>query len=200
MPLLSDEIKYSIQETIRRVGIGSIVKLVLIIALFLWWIWPENEPLTPAQSKSAQMRPDPAPPASEVTQEDLRPLMTSAQSSFYWKSFMWMMEHGKDLTSRNFNSKVLFTRYIKDTAFKAENGLSCHPYSEVITMTGKSNIRKGIACKIGFGSWCRQPLGEKAECRRATPQGGLDVIGQDYSLSMHNMKLDWNNKLSQFGF
>jgi hypothetical protein len=198
MPFFSPETKYSLQETFRRVGIGSIVKLVLILGLFLWWIWPEEPPLT--QPQTVQIKPDPIPPAAEVTQQDLRPLMTATQSSFYWKSFIWMMEHGKVLTSRNFEGKALFTRYIKDEAFNAENGLSCSPYSEAIIMAGKLNIRKGIACKIGMGSWCRQPMDEKAECRRTTPQGGLDVISNDYSMGMHNMKLEWNNKLSQFGF
>lgn len=203
MKFFSEETQYVIRETIRRVGITNILKFVVILSFIFWLLWPEDQLQKQHNTQSTQKEnavEEPAVPTSQPTAQDLRPLMTSSQSSYYWKSFIWMMEHGKDLTPRSFGIDTFFARYIKDAPFKGENGLNCHPYSEIIMMAGKSNARRGIACHIAAGSWCRQPEGERAECRHVTANGGLETISNDYSIEMHNLKLEWNNKLSQFGF
>jgi hypothetical protein len=127
--------------------------------------------------------------------------MTATQSHFYWKSFVWMMEFGKIRTARSFASNTLVMRYIKEDAFTAENGRKCIPFSEQIILAGSANTRKGIACQIAQGSWCRQYVGEdKAQCRRATPKGEFEILGADTAIEIQNLKMDWNNKLSSFGF
>lgn len=199
MKLLSPENAFILRETVNRIGIGAIIKVCVMVCLVGYWLWPEVQPLTPTTEVKHAM-PDPSPPPASASEDDLRERMTANQSRFYWSSFIWMMEHGKPLAPRSFDGKVLFVSYLADAPFVAENKLNCRPYSERIIIADRANTRQGLACNIGQGSWCRQPIGERAECRRTAPDGTLSTIQTDYSLSLQNMKVDWNRNLKRVGF
>lgn len=133
---------------------------------------------------------------AKKTNEDVREIMTAEQSSFYWQTFLIMMEHAKPLEHKEYDGNVIQIAYQADAKFKAENGHTCRPYSEKVAMAGRINTRKGIACRKGPGYWCRQPVGETAKCRAPNPSGDFDSTMLDYRITMHNFGIGWDRNLS----
>jgi hypothetical protein len=201
MKLLTPEQRYYLTESLRLLGVRGVIKICIALWLAFWLFWPEAEtapqPLAPAAIEAKKTVPqDPLPPPSTVTKDDLRPQMTAAQSRYYWDSFVWMMEHGKPLAPKAMQANALYVRYLKDAPFKAENGLECQPYSEELSIAGKTNQRQGIGCRKALHHWCRQVVGEKAQCR--LPEGGS--VSTDSDMTLHNLKTDWNRNLYRWSF
>lgn len=195
---LKPETVYSIRETLRNWGVKGIVKILLACAFVLWLFWPEGEEVqykSPPNKRVAVQKPDPLPPEAKMSEEDLRKVLTAEQSGFYWTSFIWMMDNGQELTPKSFDNKVIFVTYLKDKSFQAENGLTCHPYSEKLIIAHKINQRRGIACRLKLDSWCRQPEGEKAICR--LPDASFSA---EADVTLHNLKTGWDRNLLEWGF
>ncbi len=204
---------YQVRETINHIGVGKIILFALILIFGIWLIWPETKKSSvnngeiskyntqpPSNHQSSKTSVDNKLIYNEegavLSDVDLRAIMTSKQSSFYWVSFEWMMQYGKDLQPKNFSNSVMSITYIADKAFQAHN-MTCRPYSEKIVMAGKINIRKGVACKNKSGNWCRQIEGEPAICRNKLDN---NKIITNNSIKWHNLKMGWDRNLAKIPF
>lgn len=179
-------------ETLKRMGPLPFIKGMLIFAGLFYLFKPEV--LQPLVAQAPVATKEVVSPASEAITEDLRANMTSAQSAFYWKSFEWMMAYGPELQPKTLNGGTVFVTYVKDAAFKAENGLTCRPFAEKLIVAGQYNIRKGVGCVRG-NSWCRQMQSEQPQCRSNSPTGFEAEMG----LTLQNMRIDWDRNLNNYG-
>lgn len=191
------KIPYALRENLRLIGLRPFVKWGIILSLAAWFFWPEPEAPEPPVTPQQQALPhEPVPPAATETKEDLRDIMTAGQTSFYWDSFQWMMSQGPELKPASLDGNVVFVSYLKDAAFKTENGLTCRPFSEKLIVAGKFNLRRGIGCQSGADGWCRQMVGEKAQCRSTGPNG----FALDMQTTLTTLRIDWDRNLNRFRF
>lgn len=198
-PMSWEKYRYHIRETVRIVGIRKLLFRFLLVALALYIFLPDfSEP--PPELPAAAVQPEQTVPplTGELSDTDLRKLMTTHQSAFYWTTFQWMMEYGKPLEPRNFNDPVIHLAYLADEKFMSGR-TTCRPYSEKLVLAKKMNIRKGIACRSAQGGWCRQPEGEKAICRIEKP-GGIAGLQVDAEITMHAFKIGWDRNLAKLPF
>jgi len=187
-----DKLKYTVKETARQKGAKWFFWRGLLVLVALWLFWPDMTP--PPQPEKPEVSdatddatlPKPWHQTAEV-ERDLRQILTTTQSSFYWDSFNWMMEYGKPLTPRSFESKILNLLYVMDEGEKADNGMFCRTFREKLVVAGQANTREGLACQRGKADWCKQLKGEKMQCRTQHAQG-LQAL-TDEMLDTHNFEI-----------
>ena len=112
---MNDDLRYRIKETIRLMGWKKILLRFVLFAAVIWFFLPDT--------KSPEDQPDPRPEwqnkvaalKGTPTDEDLRTIMTSRQSSFYWQTLNYMMTRGEALKAKDFNDKVIHVQYLADS-------------------------------------------------------------------------------------
>lgn len=196
-----DDLRYRVTEYVRTVGWKRLLFRLLLVVGVVYLLLPESQPMperfpVPQQQAAPKMKNTPQFPRLEgvASDEDLREQMTTRQSRFYWRSFHWMMSHGKAHEKRDFNDQVISLSYLAGETFTSPSQHVCRPYAEEIIMAGKMNRREGIACRVGEGQWCRQEKGEKPRCR-FVDKGGIAGFKQGWDMQMHNFGIDWNRNM-----
>ena len=205
------QLKYAIKETIKQKGVMWFVWRILMVLSVLWVLWPDAEELSQPVQKVKQQPDSPEKIAQQSwrkapeVQRDLRQIMTTAQSTYYWDSFNWMMEYGDAYVPKSFESKTLnmlfaaeaLTQQVKPTQQPDEKNpgkmkkldvkVPCRIFREKIVIQAQANTRDGVACKRGPSDWCKQLKGEKMHCRTG-PSGGDGLL--DFDMQQFNIKLD----------
>ncbi|MDG1286889.1 MAG: hypothetical protein P8P30_04915 [Rickettsiales bacterium] len=185
-----EKLKYTITETFRLKGWWYFTWRILAVVALVWFFFPEMA-INPASKENASESEQAEPFVAKAwhqtaeTKRDLRAILTTTQSSFYWDSFNWMMEYGKASQPKDFESKILSLLMVMGETAVNEKQQQCRQFREKLMVVGQVNTRTGIACKRGVADWCKQVAGEKMHCRDKQPTG-LDALTGD-ALGSHNL-------------
>ncbi|GEM_PF-3763082 len=187
-----EKLEYTIKETFRLKGWWYFTWRFFVLVGAIWYFWPQTvEPVVRVPEKEEPFVAKEWHQTAE-TDRDLREILTTTQSTFYWDSFNWMMEYGKAAKPKGFESKIIKLLMVMGEAASDEKQGYCRQFREKIVVVGKANTREGIACKRGLADWCKQVAGEKMHCRDQKPTG-LDALTAD----QHNLKTKLNRGLQK---
>ncbi len=192
------QLKYNVVETIGHKGVWYFIWRAALVALIIWWVWPEPDAVI--KHKVADTAVDLADEPKDWHQfaqssQDLRKIITTSQSTFYWESFNWMMEYGVAERPRSFESRVINIRFLMSDIFQTKDKRSCRSFREKMVVAGKANHREGVACKRQIADWCKQVKGEKIKCRSKKSQG-IDSLKDDV-FDAHNLNIKLNRNLQK---
>lgn len=193
------QLKYQITETIKHKGVMWFVWRILAFIVLCWLFWPEPKVDAPIDDKKdvgeheQQGSVEKAWHELPETDRDLRKILTTTQSAFYWDSFNWMMEYGKPMQPKDFESKIINFFFVFGKPFTTKKKVKCQMFREKIVLLGKANNRSGLACKRSLADWCKQIEGEKMQCRDKKPSG-FDALTEDM-FDSHNFKIKLQRNL-----
>lgn len=183
-----DQLKYNVKETIRIKGAWYFLWRIGLAVLIIWWLWPESDPVISHKIKDVAVDLAEDEPREwhniADTPQDLRKIITTTQSVFYWDSFNWMMEYGVAEKPRSFESKILKVRFLMSDIFDGEKKMKCRTFREKLVVTGKANSREGIACKRAGADWCKQIKGERFQCRTQPSDDLIDIDMDHFNIKM----------------
>jgi len=189
-----ERLKYTAKETFRLKGWWYFTWRILAVIVAIWFFWPETvEPVSKAPEQNEPFVAKSWHHQTPEAKRDLREILTTTQSTFYWDSFNWMMEYGKPSQPKDFESKILKLLMIMGEAAPNDKQQHCRQFREKLIVIGKANTREGIACKRGIADWCKQITGEKMHCRDQKPTG-LDALTGD-ALDSHNLDVKFKRGL-----
>lgn len=191
-----EKLKYSAKEHWRQKGWWYFTWRLLVVFVLAMWLWPNTELPAHRDIEDVETTLDDGPKDwhnAPSARRDLRKILTATQSRFYWDSFNWMMEYGKPLKVRNFESHIINLSFAMSEPFDLKPRQRCRSFREKMVVTAKSNLREGIACQRGIADWCKQVEGEKMQCRDKKPSG-LEAITGDV-FGTHNLNVDLNRQL-----
>ena len=127
--------------------------------------------------------------------------LTPRQGAFYWSTFNWMMEWGKDEEIKAFEDKETQLRVISHAGSRFLTGSPrlCRPYALKLERGVAQIQRSGIACQVESEHWCRLRDGKHEQCRMQGP-GEWDNVINSMEIKQRDLSISAERFFRDLGF